>query len=120
MLRKCCVLLAKYIAEASKTKLCVSGISVDRNDTALFINKVLTLWKILNDKSFQIDKLRNDPRQAEIRSPSDTRFDFIIEFSKRALDMAGSQDNRKNNYPQTLLLSYIILAMELFVYVDTF
>ena len=26
----------------------------------------------------------------------------------------------KNNYPKTLLLPYIILAMELFVYVDTF
>ena len=26
----------------------------------------------------------------------------------------------KNNYPKTLLLPYIILAMELLVYVDTF
>ena len=49
-----------------------SGISVDKNDTALFINKVLTWWKILNVKSLQIDKLRNDPLQAKIRSPNDT------------------------------------------------
>ena len=48
-----------------------SGISVDKNDTALFINKVLTWWKISNVKSLQIDKLHNDPLQAEIRSPND-------------------------------------------------
>ena len=40
-----------------------SGISVDKNDTALFINKVFTWWKILNVKSLQIDKLHNDPLQ---------------------------------------------------------
>ena len=56
-----------------------SGISVDKNDTTLFINKVLKWWKILNVKSHQIDKLRNDPIQAEIRSLNDTRLDFIIE-----------------------------------------
>ena len=49
-----------------------SGISIDKNDTALFINKILTGWKILNIKSLQIDKLCNDPLQAEIRSPNDT------------------------------------------------
>ena len=72
-----------------------SGISVDKNDTALFINKVLIWWKILNVESLQIDKLRNDPLQAEIRSPNDTWFDFIIEFVKMVLNMAGSQGNRK-------------------------
>ena len=98
-----------------------SGISVDKNDTTLLINKVLTWWKILNVKSFQINKLHNDSLQAEIRSPNDTRLDFIIEFGKMALDMAGSQGNhKKNNYLKTLLLSYIILAMELFIYVNTF
>ena len=80
-----------------------SGISVDKNDTAFFINKVLTWWKILNIKSFQIDKLRNDTLQAEIRSPNDTRLDFIIEFGKVALNIAGSQGNRKNNYPKTTI-----------------
>ena len=71
--------------------------------------------------SRQIDKLRNYPLQAEIRSPNDTRLDFIIEFDKIALNMVGSQGNRKKNYyPQTLLLLYIILVMELLVYVNTF
>ena len=49
-----------------------SGISVDKNDTALFINKVLTWEKILNVKSLQIDQLRNDHLQAEISSSKDT------------------------------------------------
>ena len=75
-----------------------SGISVDKNDTALFINKVLIWRKILNVKSFQIDKLRNDPLQADTRSPNDTQLDFIIEFGKMALNMAGSQGIVKNNY----------------------
>ena len=69
--------------------------------------------------SLQIDKLCNNPLQAEIRSPNDIGIDFIIEFGKIALNMDGSQGNRKkktNNYPQTLLLPYIILAMELLVY----
>ena len=104
-----------------KVLLTQSGISVDKNDTALFINKVLTWLEILNVKCLQIDKLRNDPLQAEIRSPNDTWLDFIIEFGKMALNMAGSQGNhKKNNYPKTLLLAYIILAMELLVYVATF
>ena len=72
-----------------------SGISVDKNDTALFINKVLTWWKISNVKSLQIDKLRNDPLQAVIRSPNDTQLDFINEFGKMALNMIGSQGNHK-------------------------
>ena len=72
-----------------------SGISVDKNDTVPFINNVLTGWKILNVKYLQIDKLCNDPLQAEIRSPNDTRLDFIIEFGKIALNMAGSQGNCK-------------------------
>ena len=79
-----------------------SGISFDKNDTALFINKVLIWWKILNVKSLSVDKLGNDPLQAEIKSPNDTRLDFIIEFGKMVLDMTGSQGNRKNNYPTTL------------------
>lgn len=77
-----------------------SEISAGKNDTALFINKVLTWWKILNVKSLQIDKLHNDPLQAEIRSPNDTRLDFIIEFGKMALNMASSQGNRKKQLSQ--------------------
>ena len=49
---------------------------------------VLAWWKIVNVKSLQINKSYNDP-------PNDTRLDFIIEFGKIALNMAGSQGNHK-------------------------
>ena len=64
----------------------------------------------LNVKSLQIDKLRNDPLQAEIRFPKDTRLDFIIQFGKMALNMAGSQGNRKKQLSQntaTVHISYL-------------
>ena len=54
----------------------------------------------LNVKSLQMDRLRNDPPQVEIRSPNDTRLDFIIEFGKMALNMAGRQGNRKKQLSQ--------------------
>ena len=84
-----------FLRKTYNALLTQQGISVDKNDTALFINKALTLWKILNVKSLQIDKLHNNPLEAEIRSPNDTRLDFIIEFGKMALNMVGSQGNRK-------------------------
>ena len=65
------------------------------------MNKVLTWGKILNLKSFQIDKLHNNPLQAEIRSPNDTQFDFIIECGKMALNMADSQGNHKKQLSQS-------------------
>ena len=60
----------------------------------------MTWWKILNIKSLQTDKLHHDPVQAEIRSPNDTWLDFIIEFGKMALNMAGSQCNYKKQLSQ--------------------
>ena len=51
---------------------------------------------------------------------SDLQFDFIIKLGKMALNIVGTQGNRKKQYPKILLLPYIILAMELLVYVDTF
>ena len=87
--------LRSFSAKTYKALLSQSVISIDKNNTALFINRVLTWWKILNVKSLQIDKLRYDPLQAEIRSLNDTRLDFIIEFIKMALYKTGSQGNRK-------------------------
>ena len=68
----------RVFSEKKNIEYTQSGISVDKNDTAIFINKVFTWWKILIVKSLQIDELRNDPLQAETRSPNDTRIDFII------------------------------------------
>ena len=67
--------------------LTLSGISVDKNDTAIFINKVLTLGKILNVKTIQIDHLLNGPPQAEIRSLNDSKLDFIFDFDQMVFNI---------------------------------
>ena len=61
-------------------------ISTDKNDTAIFINKVLTWRKILNVKTLQTDKLHNDPLKAEISSLINSQLDFIIELGQMALN----------------------------------
>ena len=104
------ICLRMFSEKTYNALLIQSGISVNKNDTALFIN-VLTWWKILNVKSLQIDKLHNDLLQVEIRSPNDTQLDFIIEFDKWLLICLAVKIIMKNNYPKTLLLPYIILAM---------
>ena len=80
---------------------------MDKNDTATNINNILTWWKILDVKNLPIDKLHNDPLQAEIKSPIDSQLDFIIDFGQIAFNMASSQSNcikqlsTKNCYYQT-------------------
>ena len=69
----------------TKPNLISSGINTDKNDTAIFINKVLIFWKI------QIDRRHNDALQVEIRSPKDCRLDFIIEFGQMVLNMTSSE-----------------------------
>ena len=74
-----------------------------------------------NFKSLQTDKLNNDPLQAEIRSPNVTpNLILSLNLVKWFLIWLAVKVIVKNNYPKTLLLPYTILAMELFVYVDTF
>ena len=60
-----------------------AGISADKNDPTIFINKVLTWWKILN-----LNTLHDNPQQAKIRS-NDSWLDFIISFDQMALNVAG-------------------------------
>ena len=74
---------------------------------------------MLNVKSLQIDKLRNGPLQAEIRSSNDTRLDFITEFGKININIAGSQGNRK----KTIIPKHCYCrthVMEVLVFVDIF
>ena len=47
------------------------------HDTALFIKKIVTFWKILNVKSLGEDVRRNDPLQAVISEPEDPRLKTI-------------------------------------------
>ena len=49
-------------------------------DTALFIQKVVAFWKIINVKREGIDFRRNDPLKAVISDANDDRLDFLQEF----------------------------------------
>jgi hypothetical protein len=64
-------------------------------DTAIFINKVLTWWKILNVKSQYMDIRRNDDLQAAISDPCDERLETILKFGDMALQMGGKQGKRQ-------------------------
>ena len=63
-------------------------------DTAIFINKVLTWWKIVNVKAVGADVRHNDYLQAEIKSPDDKRLDLILEFGDLALSMMKAPGTR--------------------------
>ena len=61
----------------------------DVNDIAIFINKVIIWWKILNAKAIGADTRHNDPLQAVINNPDDNRLNLILQFGDMALKMAG-------------------------------
>lgn len=65
------------------------------NDTASFIGKVLTWWKILNVKSKFMDGRRNDPLQAAVCDPDDERLTAVLQFGDMAQQMAGRQGKRQ-------------------------
>ncbi|GFO33315.1 transposable element p transposase [Plakobranchus ocellatus] len=67
----------------------------DVEDTAIFINKVLTWWKILNVKSQYMDVRKNDHLQAAIGDPNDERLETILNFGNMALQMARKQGKRQ-------------------------
>ena len=66
----------------------------DVNDTAIFINKVIIWWKILNVKAIGADTRHNDPLQAVINNPDDNRLNLILQFGDMALKMAGPKGKR--------------------------
>ena len=63
-------------------------------DTAIFMEKVLKWWKILNVKSPFMDERSLDSNVAPICDPNDSRLQYILDFGKMALDMAGKQGSR--------------------------
>ena len=60
-------------------------------DTAIFLKKVITWWKIVNVKALGANVRHNDPLQAAISDPHDKRLDYLLEFGDMALEMAGTQ-----------------------------
>ena len=71
-----------------------SAINDDKYDTAIFLNKVITWWKIINVKGKGADVRHNDPLQAVTSDPHGSRLDIILEFVNMALKMAGAQSKR--------------------------
>ena len=64
-------------------------------DTAAFVFKVLTWWKILNVRSKSMDVRFNDHLQAVISDPEVERLETVLKFGDMALNMAGRQGKRQ-------------------------
>ena len=64
-------------------------------DTSIFINKVITWWKILNVRAKYMDVRHNDALQAAITDPCDERLETVLSFGEMALQMAGKQGKRQ-------------------------
>nr|XP_047135436.1 uncharacterized protein LOC124812623 [Hydra vulgaris] len=67
----------------------------ERQDTADFINIVVSWWKVLNVKGTGADVRFNDELQAVIRDRNDNRLENVLNFRNMALKMAGKQGKRK-------------------------
>ena len=63
-------------------------------DTAVFINKVICWWKIINVKAFGEDVRRQEPLQAVICNSDDERLKILLDFGKMAFDMACNHGKR--------------------------
>ena len=69
------------------------------HDTALFIKKVVTFWKIVNVKFLGEDVRRNDPLKAVISDPEDPRLKTIKEFGdmcKKMISLPGKRVKQLN------------------------
>ena len=67
-------------------------------ETAQFINKVLTWWKIVNCHVTGANIRLNDDLRGEIRDPSDKRLQTILQFGDLALRMCGKQGKRVKQF----------------------
>ena len=63
--------------------------------TIRFIDKVLSMWKILNVKSKFKDLRKIDPLVKEISSPSDVRLDYLLDMSKMFEKMGKSSKGKR-------------------------
>ena len=70
--------------------------SSDVEGTALFIDKVVAMWKILNVRSKNKDVRRNDPLVAAIESPEDPRLTYLIEMANMFADMEKSGKGKRS------------------------
>ena len=68
----------------------------DREGTAIFIQKVITWWKIINVRGKGADIRHRNKLEAVFTDPEDSRFKTIHEFGEMALKMAGPVKNHIN------------------------
>ena len=66
----------------------------DVQNTAIFLKKVITWWKVINVKASGAGTRHNEPLQAVIRDPEDARLYTLLEFGDMALNMASEQGKR--------------------------
>ena len=63
--------------------------------TNLFIDDVLTMWKILNVLSKNKDVRNNNPVEAEITSPDDARLDYLLEMADMCKKMGKVEKGKR-------------------------
>lgn len=66
----------------------------DREDTAIFIKKVMTWWTIMNVKGKGVDIRHRNELEAVFTDPEDSRLKNVIEFGQMALEMKGPVKKR--------------------------
>ncbi|XP_047122490.1 uncharacterized protein LOC124805977 [Hydra vulgaris] len=98
--RQCVLTVLRVFSEKTYAALLQHPdmIHIAVNDTAIFINKVIIWWKILNVKAIGADTRHNDPLQAVINNPDDNRLNLILQFGDMALKMAGPKDHLEKEY----------------------
>ena len=67
---------------------CVADVE-DVQNTAVFIKKIVTWWKIINVKGLGADIRNNNPLEGVIKDPHDTRVDYLCREM-----MTNKQGNR--------------------------
>ena len=63
--------------------------------TVIFLQKVITFFKIMNVKSLGEDMRLRDPLRAAIKSPDDEQLRFLTEFASFAASLKGTQGKRQ-------------------------
>ena len=63
-------------------------------ETALFIQKVVKFWKIVNVKHKGEDMASNDPLKAGISDPNDVRLNYLLQFGTMCLNMISKPKKR--------------------------
>lgn len=71
------------------------GIQENVDGTVIFLEKVITFFKIMNVKSPNEDVRQRDPLRAAILSPDDKQLNFLIEFAHFAASLKGSHGQRE-------------------------